>query len=113
MSQHYSDPSRETEPTALPDIEVWSDKITVINSDCGTFEVGSESENARGFCPSCNRATCVHALIFGDDSGVVQTDRVGWFWWTCFPGCLPDSEPNGPFDTEAEALADAREGMEE
>ena len=32
----------------------------------------------------------------------------GWYWWTCFPGCLPDSEPHGPFETEDEATADAR-----
>tara|TARA_R100000306_G_scaffold45824_1_gene43645 strand:+ start:327 stop:677 length:351 start_codon:yes stop_codon:yes gene_type:complete len=31
----------------------------------------------------------------------------GWYWWTCLPGCLPDSEPFGPFATEAEAIADA------
>lgn len=33
----------------------------------------------------------------------------GWYWWACFPGCLPDGEPSGPFDTEEEALADARD----
>jgi len=33
----------------------------------------------------------------------------GWYWRSCFPGCLPDSDPVGPFETEAEALADARE----
>ena len=32
----------------------------------------------------------------------------GWYWWACFPGCLPDSNPNGPFKTEEEALEDAR-----
>lgn len=31
----------------------------------------------------------------------------GWYWWACFPGCLPDSEPHGPFKTELEAFADA------
>lgn len=31
----------------------------------------------------------------------------GWYWHACFPGCLPDGEPCGPFDSEAEALADA------
>ncbi len=36
----------------------------------------------------------------------------GWYWWSCSPGCLPDSEPAGPFETEAKALADAREGMD-
>jgi hypothetical protein len=33
----------------------------------------------------------------------------GWYWWACFPGCLPDCDPVGPFDTEAEALADAQQ----
>jgi len=33
----------------------------------------------------------------------------GWYWWHCFPGCLPDSEPMGPYDTESDALADARD----
>lgn len=37
----------------------------------------------------------------------------GWYWWSCFPGCLPDSDPVGPFDTETDALADAREGLED
>lgn len=33
----------------------------------------------------------------------------GWYWWACLPGCLPDSDPHGPFDTEEEALADAQD----
>ena len=33
----------------------------------------------------------------------------GWYWWSCSPGCLPDSEPVGPFDSESEALRDAVE----
>ena len=33
----------------------------------------------------------------------------GWYWWSCSPGCLPDSEPVGPFDSESEALSDAVE----
>lgn len=32
----------------------------------------------------------------------------GWYWHSCFPGCLPDGEPFGPFKTRAEALADAQ-----
>lgn len=36
----------------------------------------------------------------------------GWYWWVCFPGCLPDSEPEGPFDSEAAAMAAAREAAE-
>lgn len=33
----------------------------------------------------------------------------GWYWWTCLPGCLPDGLPNGPFETKAEAIADAQD----
>ena len=35
--------------------------------------------------------------------------QAGYYWWSCYPGCLPDSFPCGPFDTEADALADAQE----
>ena len=33
----------------------------------------------------------------------------GFYWQTCLPGCLPDSDPFGPFNSEKEALADARD----
>jgi hypothetical protein len=33
----------------------------------------------------------------------------GWYWRACFPGCIPDSEPFGPFESEAGAIADAQE----
>ena len=42
-----------------------------------------------------------------DDEGEPLPE--GWYWWACFPGCLPDSEPIGPFATEDEALADAQD----
>ncbi|MBM3493283.1 MAG: hypothetical protein FJX72_03015 [Armatimonadetes bacterium] len=38
--------------------------------------------------------------------------RCGWYWWSCFPGCIPDGGPNGPFRSEAAALRDAREGRD-
>jgi hypothetical protein len=33
----------------------------------------------------------------------------GWYWWACFPGCLPDGEASGPFDTSTEAYDSAQE----
>ena len=33
--------------------------------------------------------------------------RPGWYWFACFPGCMPDGDPSGPFETEALAMADA------
>lgn len=31
----------------------------------------------------------------------------GWYWWACFPGCLPDGDPAGPFETEQDAICNA------
>jgi hypothetical protein len=33
----------------------------------------------------------------------------GFYWQACFPGCLPDSDPVGPFSSYAAALEDARQ----
>ena len=35
--------------------------------------------------------------------------EAGWYYWACFPGCLPDGDPMGPFDTEDAAISDMRE----
>ncbi len=38
-----------------------------------------------------------------------EAPAAGWYWWSCFPGCWRRSDPVGPFDTEAEALAHAQD----
>ena len=81
MSQHYSDPTREDLPHALPDIEVFYVSPT---------EAIYNKQNA-------------------DHANEYTIFEPGWYWWSCFPGCLPDSEPFGPFETEEQALADARD----
>ncbi len=40
----------------------------------------------------------------------VIADGSGVWVGSCFPGCLPDGDPNGPFDSEALAIADAQGG---
>lgn len=47
-----------------------------------------------------------------------ETDRdvplePGWYWAAGQPGCLWDGEPLGPFDTEGEALEDAKGDFDE
>ena len=46
-----------------------------------------------------------------DDDGNVLP--AGWYYWTCLPGCLPDSDPIGPFESEEAAVADAQESASE
>jgi hypothetical protein len=60
-----------------------------------------------------SRAADAHALpdveVFYEDwrDGRLLPKRE-WFYWFCFPGCLPDSDPIGPFATRKEAVADAQ-----
>jgi hypothetical protein len=74
MGQVYSDPSRENDKYALPDVEVWY------------AEEGEAGEDGDG-----------------------EPMPAGWYWWSCFPGCLPDGDPMGPFDSEEEAIEDAQD----
>jgi hypothetical protein len=32
---------------------------------------------------------------------------IGWYWWKCYPGCLPDGDAFGPFPTSYRAYRDA------
>lgn len=33
--------------------------------------------------------------------------RAGWYWWSCCPGCLPDGDPIGPFNSPTAACEHA------
>lgn len=77
MTWHYSDSERESDPHALPDVEVfWYD-------------------------PS-------HDTFNGCVALFEEQPEKGWYWWRCFPGCIPDGGPHGPFESEEEALEDSR-----
>ena len=43
------------------------------------------------------------------DTDLKPSEITGHYWQSCFPGCLPDSDPVGPFTTESDAIADATE----
>ena len=43
---------------------------------------------------------------FGPEHPPRLGDR-GWYWHACFPGCLPEGDLSGPFETEEEAIKDA------
>jgi hypothetical protein len=45
--------------------------------------------------------------VFFDDG--TEDRKGGWYWWACFPGCLPDGEASGPFAYSRQALEDADE----
>jgi len=103
--QAYSNPEREHDEHALPDVEVF--QLTraeqVEQDDDLMWEALKRfplaSMNSR------EREKAIEWAI--EESGATG----GYFWWSCFPGCLPDSPAFGPFKTRAEALADAQDSQ--
>jgi hypothetical protein len=104
MTQHYSDESREDNPYALPDVETFQLTATEVAATCedDMYEFSKRHEFRLCHMNGKVREAMLDAMV--DELGITG----GWFYWYCFPGCLPDSDPIGPFDTEADALADAR-----
>ena len=86
--QAYSDPARENDPHALPDLEIWE----VPKGDSRTAPL-----------------TLLPATA--EKLGIEELPAVepGWYYWFCFPGCLPDGEKFGPFTSKEEALEEAQQ----
>ena len=81
MTYNYLDPERATEPHALPNVEVFYRTLAACAGDDRKLALLGEPPRWAG---------------------------EGWYWWICSPGCLPDSDPTGPFSTEEAAVADAQ-----
>lgn len=111
LSQAYSDPKRADDPHALPDVEVFqltAGEIAVSGAyDDEIHELIKHGRFRFAGMNSRDREAMLDCLI--EEQGITG----GWFWQACFPGCLPDGEPNGPFKTYAEALADAQSSSEQ
>jgi hypothetical protein len=105
MMRAYSDPRRASDPHALPDIEVFeltAAEIAVMDEDT-VADYMRRPEFRLAAMNGRVRERMVDAIV--EEEGLTG----GYFWWSCFPGCLPDGQPMGPFATADEALADARE----
>ena len=76
----YSDPTRESDPMSLPDVEVFYSDVSEQTPDTVFYNEYDDEPYGSGY-----------------------------FYWYCFPGCLPDSSPFGPFETEQEAIDHCRE----
>jgi hypothetical protein len=47
--------------------------------------------------------------VFWEDQENTADMETGWYWWACFPGCLPDGDQSGPFNTSTLAYEDAKQ----
>ena len=103
--QAYSDESRADEQFSLPDVEIF--QLTAREMAERDEENISEYMKRHDFrlagFNSRARDAMFDAMI--EEEGITG----GWFYWYCFPGCLPDSEMNGPFASFKDAKKDAQE----
>jgi hypothetical protein len=89
--QFYINPKARHEPFAQPSGETFY----VSGAECIVAAYGDDQDS------------WLSEVLANHDGPV--TDYEGWYWWHCRPGCLPDGEPSGPFQTEAAAIEDAQE----
>ena len=75
MARVYSDTSREDDSWSLPDAEIFHREL---------------SENTPD------------TVFWHEDDN--EPFPAGFYYWYCLPGCLPDSSPFGPFETEQAAI---------
>ena len=109
MAQFYSDPSRENDKWALPDCEVFqltAHEAAELDEDT-VWEYSKRHEFRLASMSGKARDAMLDAIV--EDCGI----KGGWFYWYCFPGCLPEGSPIGPYETEADAIKACRDEASE
>lgn len=79
-------------------IEIWNEH-ELDCADCGAHSPESHTFVHHDYCDKPTLAP-------------TKSAKPAWWFWTCSPGCLPDSDLSGPYDDETDALRDATEGLE-
>jgi len=103
--QAYSNPKRKHDPHALPDLEIFhltASEVAERDEDL-IYEYIKRHEYRLAPMNSRVREQMFDAMIAENNI------TGGWFYWYCFPGCMPDSDAYGPFESAAAALQDARD----
>jgi hypothetical protein len=91
--QEMSGPIRVPQPQKTEQVGYHKFKDEEGN-EYGSFEVYFYTQEERG----------QSIKAYGD---TIDHLEPGWYWVACFPGCMPDGEPSGPFYTSIEAYNDA------
>ena len=104
--QEYSDPTRSDDPHALPDVEVF--QLTAVEVAAMDDDLVYEYQRRHEYRLAGMNSRVREAML----DAIVEEEQIrgGWYWWSCFPGCLPDSDPIGPHDTYDQARDDSLTG---
>lgn len=103
--QFYSDPEREHDKWALPDCEVFeltAREVAEQDEDMIYEYMKRHTFSLASMC-SRDRDKMFDAMI--EEEGITG----GWFYWYCFPGCMPEGSPMGPYASAQAAIDDCRE----
>jgi hypothetical protein len=91
--QAYSNPEREHDTWALPDLEIFeltAREIAERDEDM-IHEFMKRPEYRLAAFNGRARDAMFQEMI---DENCIEG---GWFYWYCFPGCMPDSDAIGPY----------------
>ena len=109
MSYEYVPQKLASDRWSLPNVEIFSAPIYRVSCDQCRRD---DDENHTNACVECEHEAILLPLEPKEHDAPIRaekTERVGFWYWYCFPGCMPDSSAYGPFDSYDAALADARE----
>lgn len=103
--QFYSNPKRESDTYALPDCEVF--QLTA-REHAETYDDTIREYMRRHEFRLAGMNGQIRDKMF---DAMIEEECItgGWFYWYCFPGCMPEGSPMGPFPSAKEAIAAARE----
>ena len=101
--QTYSDENRRNNAYALPDVEIF--QLTAEEAATQDEDAVYEAMKVYPLASMNSRDHDKAIQWIIDEYGITG----GYFYWYCLPGCLPDSDIVGPFDSRAEAEEDAQD----
>lgn len=96
----YSNPSLASDPFTLPNVEVFqltAREAVELDADL-LDEYTHRYEYRLASMSSRVRDEMIDAII--SDHAIDG----GWYYWYCLPGCLPDSDAIGPYQSAQDAL---------
>lgn len=103
--QFYSDPSRESEKWSLPDCQAFqmtAEEVAETMED-EIYNLMKRKEFRLASMSPRVREKMIETLI--EENAV----KGGWFYQYCFPVCLPEGDPVGPFETCDDAIKACQE----
>ena len=109
MSQFYSNPEHEDDACSLPDAEVFqlTAREVAERDDDLIHQYMKRHEFRLAAMNSRVREAMFEAMV--EEEGIAG----GWFYWYSLPGCMPDSDPIGPYETRNAAVEACRDESDE